>query len=98
MGLKEFDERLSNSEFYLFWSKHKDLIQAVIGIAIVFLMILIWVKVYNHVQLEKTINEKCGWGEDDYQCYCEKSQALLIKNKLEEQGFNLDDIYVEMAE
>ena len=29
------------------------------------------------------INENCGWGEDDYYCFCEKSEAMEIKNKIE---------------
>ena len=33
--------------------------------------------------LKREISENCGWGDDNYYCYCEKSDAMEIKNKMD---------------
>ena len=41
------------------------------------------------INLKEKINENCGWGEENYKCYCEKSEAMAIKNKIDNLQNNL---------
>jgi len=56
---------------------------AIEGIFILLLLVGLWVYFYHDYNIKKEINENCGWGEEDYYCFCEKSESMAIKNKLE---------------
>ena len=66
----------------------------VVGVLIV--LVLIFVQVYNGNELREEISQNCGWGEEDFRCFCEKSEALEIKNKMYNLENNDGDIeYVQ---
>ena len=53
---------------------------------------------YQDHKIKERIELNCGWGEDNYYCYCEKSEAMEIKNKIENKGLdklNVSGIYFE---
>ena len=52
----------------------------VVGVLIT--LIFIGVQLYNGNELRTEISQNCGWGEEDFRCFCEKSEALVIKNKM----------------
>jgi len=82
MSSKQFQE----SSFWLWWKKYGMHIEALLIIAL--FLILIFLYMTNN-KLQKEISLNCGWGEEDYECYCEKSVARGIKNKLENKLYNL---------
>ena len=64
--------------------------------SIIFLFIVLIFVYTNNSKLQKQVSENCGWSGEDYKCYCEKSKALEIKNKLENKNSNFGDFYVPM--
>lgn len=66
-------------------------IEPFIALGVLILLILLSVQLKNGNELRGEISTNCGWGEEDYRCFCEKSEALQIKNKMD----NLDIIYEE---
>lgn len=63
-------------------------IEPFIAIGILAMLIIVGVLLSNEHKLKREISENCGWGEDDYYCYCERSQAMEVKNRAEMQGLN----------
>ncbi len=70
-----------NSAFWIWWKRYGE---HIIAPMVLILLFLIWYQYFATNQLQKEININCGWGEEDYQCYCEKSAALRIKGLMEE--------------
>jgi hypothetical protein len=71
--------------FFVWWKKWGEPITA-ISIIIFFVFAVIMIK--QDRALKEKINLNCGWEEDDYQCFCEKSKALEVQNKMKMGGFN----------
>ena len=71
-------------DFFRFWKKYGEPFTA---ISILCFIVFSVVMIKQDRALKEEINLNCGWGEEDYQCYCEKSQAMEIKNKMESGGF-----------
>ena len=63
-------------------------IEPFIAIFILITLIFLSIQLYEDHKLKKEISINCGFGEEDYYCYCEKSKATEIKNLLE--GKNID--------
>lgn len=57
-----------------------------IAIGIFVVLIIIGILLFREQGLKRDISENCGWGEDDYYCYCEKGQAMEVKNKMDSSG------------
>lgn len=66
--------------FQEFWHRYH---QTITSISIIIFLIFAVVMIKQDRALKEEINENCGWGEDDYQCFCEKSEAIGIRNKME---------------
>jgi len=64
--------------------KYFQIIQAVSGVAIFLLLATMWFMLIEDRKLKTEISENCGWGEDDYQCYCQKSDAIALKNLMDQ--------------
>ena len=77
--------------FLEWWNKYGNFI---VGISILIFVVVGWTAMYQDVQRKKAIEENCGWGDEDYYCYCEKSAASEIKNKLESGGIDLGDLNI----
>lgn len=74
---------IENNKYYKAYKRYESLFMFLEGLLIIFLLSTIWIYVYEDIQLKREISEKCGWGDDDYFCYCEKNEANRIKNLLE---------------
>ncbi len=62
--------------------------QPFIAVGIFIMLIVLGVLLFREQNLKKEISNNCGWGDEDYYCYCEKSQAMEVKNKAESAGLN----------
>jgi len=75
------------------WETNKEFYHFVMGVGVVILLVaLITIGVQDH-NLKEEISENCGWGEEDYECYCQKSEAIALKNELD---FDMEDINVSV--
>lgn len=71
-------------------------IEPFIAVAVIVLLIILALLLYKDNQLKKEISINCGWGEEDYKCYCEKSDIAFIENKLKGGlNFNFTDDKVD---
>jgi hypothetical protein len=59
----------------------KKYIEPYMVIAVVILLLTLAVLLYQDNQLKKEISQNCGWGEDDYRCYCEHSYINELYNE-----------------
>jgi len=69
-----------DTKVWAFWKEYGKHIEA---LAILIAITLVLTAVYNDRNLKQEISENCGWGEEDYYCYCEKSKAMQIKFMME---------------
>lgn len=69
--------------FVEIWKKYGE---PITGISIIIFIIFSVVMINQDHKLKEQINENCGWGEEDYKCFCEKSEALRIQNILNSDG------------
>lgn len=70
-------------KFVLFFRKY---IEPFIALGVLIILVLLYIQVTEGNELREEISQTCGWGEEDYRCFCEKSEAMSIKNKMD----NLD--------
>ena len=80
-------------DFWEWWGKYGNFI---VGVSILLFVVVGWTMMYQDRQIKNTIQETCGWGEEDYYCFCEKSEAMRVKNIIEgeEFDFNLTNLTV----
>jgi hypothetical protein len=82
---------LKETKFWQWWNVYGKHIEA---FAIIFLFIILIFVYTNNSRLQKQISLDCGWEGEDYKCYCEKSKAIEILNKINNQDLGLGDLYV----
>jgi len=70
-------------------------IEPLIAIGILIMLITVVVLLYQNNQLKKEISKNCGWGEEDYLCYCEYSDINAIQNKLNVGDINFTDVKLD---
>ena len=77
----------------------KKKIEPFIAVGVLIIVIIICFQLYNGLQLREEINQNCGWEDEDYRCFCEKSDAMAIMNIIEDFDFTVDEEieYVQMA-
>lgn len=74
----------------------KKWVEPFLAIGIFIMLILVVYGLYLDRELKNEISENCGFGEEDYFCYCEKSEAMRIKNLVEEVGgIDLEDLILK---
>ena len=85
---------LEDIPLYKFIMKHKVFLQVVEGICIITKISMLWISLHRSNVLQEEISENCGWGKEDYECYCQKDSALTLKHELEnrEIKINLTDV------
>jgi len=66
--------------FWIWWRKYGDHLTAPL---ILIALIILGSMLFKEQELKRNISQNCGWGEHDYYCYCEKSESMEIKNKIE---------------
>ena len=79
---------LEDSKVYKAYKKHEKFFFFIEGLVIIALLITVNIYAYNDSQIKEEINKNCGWGEQDYECYCKRDEALALKNawELQQQG------------
>lgn len=70
---------INDSKVYLWWKEYGKHIEAFLIITLLITLIIIYDK---NNKLQEKINEKCGWGEENYYCFCEKSIVNQLENKV----------------
>ena len=53
----------------------------VVGVIIILLIICLQLK--TGLELREEISKNCGWEDEDYRCYCEKTDALRLKSLID---------------
>lgn len=76
---------MDSANFLIFFKKK---VEPFIALAVLMMLIVLSSQLYNGNELREEISQNCGWGDEDYRCFCEKSEAMAIKNKMD----NLDII------
>lgn len=72
-------------------------IEPFIALGILIILVTLSVQLYNGNELREEISQNCGWGEEDYRCFCEKSEAMEVKNRMDNLDINNEEIeYVQM--
>lgn len=73
-------------------------IEPFIALGVLILLIILAVQLWNGNELRTEISNNCGWENEDYRCFCEKSEAMAIKNKIDNNyNFSVDEVeYVQM--
>ena len=64
-------------DFTAFFKKR---IEPFIAIGVLIIVVIICFQLYNGLKLREEINQNCGWEDENYRCFCEKSDAMRIKN------------------
>lgn len=73
---------LEDNKHYKFFLKHRKVISLIEGLCIIILISGLWIMYFDSKELQEEISENCGWGEEDYECFCQKSEAIAMKNEL----------------
>jgi len=81
---------LEDNSTYKFIMKHKKFIQIVEGFLIIILIAGLWVMFFTTQDLKHEISENCGWGEEDYECYCKKTDVDILKSDIYNQEININ--------
>ncbi len=81
---------IEDNKYYKLFIKHKKIISLVEGICIILLLLGLWITYFHSNELQKKISENCGWAEENYECYCQKSDAIAMKNELIGKGININ--------
>ena len=76
---------LEDKPFVKFYKQHQKGVHAIEGLLIVLLLVGLNVLAFQNSKLNQEISVNCGWGEEDYECFCEKSDAIALKNKMEDE-------------
>lgn len=81
--------------FKLFFRKY---IEPFMVIGVLIIMLFIYIEVRDGNELRTEISKNCGWEGEDYRCFCEKSEAIAIKAKMDNNfSFDVDEVeYVQV--
>ena len=84
----------NENKFLLFFKKK---IEPFMVIGVLILLAIIANQLIQGNELRETISENCGWAGEDYACYCEKTQALFIKDKMN-NNLSIDNLIIPEGE
>ena len=82
-------KEIGESKAYKFYEEHKKGIQIVEGLLVILLLVVLNFYNYESTQLNKRIQEDCGWADEKVECYCKKVDVDMIKSS---EGFETDEI------
>lgn len=71
---------LDDNKAWIWWKRYGEHLTAPL---ILFALIFLGFMYYEDQQLKEEISLNCGWGEEDYHCYCVKDLYWDMKNKYE---------------
>lgn len=82
-------------DFTTFFKKR---IEPFIALGVLIVLIVLAIQLYNGLQLREEINQNCGWEDENYRCFCEKSEAMAIKNIIDNINTIVGEVeYVPMG-
>lgn len=64
-------------KFTIFFKKR---IEPFIALAVLIALVVLIFQLIEDNELKKEISQNCGWGEENYRCFCQKSDAMEIMN------------------
>lgn len=68
-------------------------VEPFIALGILIILIILAYQLYEGNNLRIEISQSCGWEDEDFQCFCEKSEALAIKSKIDNAfNFNVGEV------
>ena len=102
MVLDKLNAKIEANSTYKFLQRHKKIIKIIEGLFIVILLLCLDVYVIKDHIIKKEIAENCHWGDEDFYCICEHSEAAALKNRMEGieinlSGFTEGDYNVQLA-
>ena len=71
--------------FMIWWKKWGEPITAISILLCLVISSSLLVKDHN---LKREISLNCGWGEDDYKCWCKKSESIAMENEAKLYGLS----------
>lgn len=74
-------------------------VEPFIALGVLILLLILCVQLYNGNELREEISQNCGWGGEDFRCFCEKSEAMAIKAKMDNNfSFDVEEVeYVQVG-
>lgn len=81
-------------KFLVFFKKR---VEPFIAIAVVILLVILGLQLKHGNELRNEISANCGWEQEDYRCFCEKSEAMAIKNKID-NNYDIDGGVIEYVQ
>lgn len=67
-------------DFRTFFKKR---IEPFVALGVLIMLLVLSFQLYQGIELRKEINQNCGWEDENYRCFCEKSEVLSIMNKMD---------------
>lgn len=64
-------------------------VEPFIALGVLVILIILSYQLYQGNNLREEISLSCGWETEDYRCFCEKSEAMAIKAKID-NNFTID--------
>ena len=89
MVLDKLNAKIEANSTYKFYQRNRKGIKIIEGLFIVILLLCLDVYVIKDHIIKKEIAENCHWGDEDFYCICEHSEAAALKNQMEGIEFNL---------
>ncbi len=88
---------MDTDKYLVFFRKR---IEPFIALGVLILLLILAFQLYQGNNLRTEISQSCGWGDEDFRCFCEKSEAMAIKAKIDNLDSDLifdevGDIYVD---
>ena len=72
-------------------------VEPFIALGVLIILVLLYINVTEGNELRTEISQNCGWEEEDYRCFCEKSEAIAIMNKMDNLNIvDEDELYVSL--
>lgn len=68
-------------------------IEPFIALGVLILLVILSFQLMAGNELRTEISQTCGWEEEDFRCFCEKSDAIAIMNKMDNiQSFEFGEV------
>lgn len=73
---------------------YKKYVEPFVAIFVLVLLCMVAKGLYDYKNLQQEINQSCGWQDEDYRCYCRKSEISEIERQVinERGAINFDNV------
>lgn len=71
---------MEQSKYLTFFKRR---VEPFIALGVLVLLIILSVQLMEGNELREEISQSCGWEEEDFRCFCEKSKVSEIMNNLD---------------